>query len=196
MQQPKTSRDQPTVVAVCGCPGTGKTMVARAVAHRLGVPLLIRDEIKAGLGLSSASVGTKGIQFTEDFHIAGGPVSARAEAVMIDLATKLAGAGVSFVVESSVLSGQLLDGLRAADARVLAVHVVADEAVIAQRLSSRGTAVDAQLAELFRRGEMPASLFEPPAGVDAVVKIDTSEAGPPAVEEVEAAVLALLAVRR
>ncbi|MFY1595822.1 hypothetical protein [Micromonospora sp. WMMD737] len=103
-------RERPVVVAVCGSPGAGKTTVAIASARRLGLPLLTRDELKTGLGLSSASVTQGGdVQLDSD------------------------------------LSHTLLDALITCGARVLAVHVVADEAVIRDRLRARavsGAAVD------------------------------------------------------
>ncbi len=191
-----STRERPVVVAVCGSPGAGKTTVACATARRLGVPFLTRDEIKAGLGLSSASVAEDGgVQFNPDFHIAGGPLSLRAEAVMVDAAQLLASSGASFVVESSVLSRKLLDALLACDARVLAVHVVAGESVIAERLRARaagGGAVDRQLSSQFQRGEMKRSIFAPPGGAHAVVEVDTSDGGDPDVEGIEAAVAALI----
>jgi len=79
-----SERERAVVVAVCGSPGAGKTTVASATARRLGVPFLTRDEIKAGLGLSSASVDDGAVRLDRDFHIAGGPFSLRAEAVMVD----------------------------------------------------------------------------------------------------------------
>ncbi|MET7551515.1 AAA family ATPase [Streptomyces sp. NPDC005479] len=184
------------MVAVCGSPGAGKTTVACATARRLGVPFLTRDEIKLGLGLSSASVAKDGgVQLNPDFHIAGGPLSLRAETVMVDAAGLLASSGVSFVVESSVLSRELLDGLLASDARVLAVHVVARDSVIDERLRARaaeGGGVDRQLSSQFQRGEMKRSIFDPPGGVDAVVEVDTSDGGDPDIEPIEAAVVALI----
>ena len=189
-------RERPLVIAVCGCPGAGKTTIAAAAAGRFGVPFLTRDEIKTGLGLSSASVTTGGrLRFERDVDVAGGPVSLRAEAVMIDAVRLFAASGVSFVVESSVLSRELLGVLLAHGSRVLAVHVVAREAVIARRLGARaagGGAVDQQLLSSFQRGEMKRSIFEPPEGADAVVEIDTSDDGAEAVETVAAAVVALL----
>ncbi|SDJ23918.1 Predicted kinase [Actinokineospora alba] len=183
--------DRPVVVAVCGSPGAGKTTVARATARRLGVPFLTRDEIKTGLGLSSASAAEDGgVRFTPDFHVAGGPVSRRAEAAMVDAARLFASARVSFVVESSVLSDKLLAAL--ADARVLAVHVTAREAVIDGRLRARVSAIDRQLASQFQRGEMDPSIFKPPSGVGAVVEVDTSDQEIPDVGPIEAAVNALL----
>ncbi|SCG64757.1 AAA family ATPase [Micromonospora coxensis] len=187
--------ERPVVIAVCGCPGAGKTTIAAATAGRLGIPFLTRDEFKVGLGLSSASVAHDGrVRLGQDFHVAGGPVSRRAEGVMVDAVRLLASSGVSFVVESSVLSDELLAVLPPST-RVLAVHVVAQEAVIGRRLAARaadGGAVDQQLLSLFQRGEMKRSIFAPPAGVDAVVEIDTSDDGTPAVETIMAAVVALL----
>lgn len=187
--------ERPVVVAVCGSPGAGKTTVACATARRLGVPFLTRDEIKVGLGLSSASVAKDGgVQLNPDFHIGGGPLSLRAEAVLVNAARLLASSGVSFVVESSVLSRKLL-ALLACDARVLAVHVVARESVIAERLRARaaeGGAADRQLSSQFQRGEMKRSIFDPPGGVDAVVEVDTSDDGDPDIELIEAAVVALI----
>ncbi|MCX4982428.1 AAA family ATPase [Streptomyces sp. NBC_00572] len=191
--------ERPLVVAVCGSPGAGKTTVAGATARHLGVPFLTRDEIKTGLGLSSASVAEDGgVQLTPDFHIAGGPLSRRAESVMVDTARLLASSGMSFVVESSVLSSKLLDTLRASDAQVLAVHVVARDSVIAERLrvrAAKGGAVDQQLAAQFQRGEMKPSIFAPPGEADAVVEVDTSSDGAPDIDPIEAAVAALLRSR-
>ncbi|MFJ5076309.1 AAA family ATPase [Streptomyces sp. NPDC088553] len=188
--------ERPVVVAVCGSPGAGKTTVARATARRLGVPFLTRDEIKLGLGLSSASLTQDGgVQLNPDFHVAGGPLSLRAETVMVDTARLLASSGTSFVVESSVLSHTLLDALRAHDARVLAVHVVAREPVIADRLRARvaeGSAVDRQLASQLQRGDMKRSIFHPPSGVDAVVEVDTSDDADPNLAPIEAAVVTLM----
>jgi hypothetical protein len=130
------------------------------------VLLLTRDEIKNGLGLSSG--------YESDFHIAGGPYSRRAEAIMVDLARQLAAAGVGFVVESSVVPQELVDMVR------LWVHVVARPEVIDARLRARA---DRQLADQFRRGEMPAAIFAPPAGAD-VVEVDTSDQATPAVEAI------------
>ncbi|WP_328890606.1 AAA family ATPase [Streptomyces sp. NBC_00316] len=188
--------ERPLVVAVCGSPGAGKTTVACVTARRLGVLFLTRDAIKVGLGLSSASVAKDGgVQLNPDFHIAGGPLSLRAETVMVNAARLLTSSGASFVVESSVLSHKLLDALLASDARVLAVHVVAHESVIGERLRARaaeGGAVDQQLSSQFQRGEMKRSIFDPPGGVDAVVEVDTSDGGDPDIEPIEAAVVALI----
>lgn len=188
--------ERPLVVAVCGSPGAGKTTVARATALRLGVPLLTRDEFKLGLALSTASAAEDGsVRLGPGFHIAGGPLSARAETAMVATARLLAAAGAGFVVESSVLSHDLLDALDEGDARVLAVHVVARDDVVEARLRARtdgGGEVDRHLLAQFLRGEMTPALFAPPARAGAALEIDTSTGGEPDTGRVLAAALALL----
>lgn len=187
---------RPIVIAVCGSPGAGKTSVASAAALRLGVPLLTRDELKQGLGLSSGSVDPDDLaQMPPDFHIAGGPFTVRAERAMVAAAFTLASSGVTFVVETSVLSDDLLDTVAACGAVVLAVHVVASKQTIGKRLQARavdGGAVAQQLAEQFDRGEMVPSIFRPPTRVDVVVELDTSEDDEPNTRTIETALIALL----
>lgn len=132
--------DGPVVIAVCGSPAAGKTTVAAATARHLGVPFLTRDEIKTGLGLSSARATEDGsVRLDPDFHLAGGPFGRRAETAMVNTARLLASSGVSFVVEPSLISGDLINALHACGARVLAVHVVADETVLHERLRARAS---------------------------------------------------------
>jgi predicted kinase len=169
-----STSERGVVVAVCGAPGAGKTTVATAVARRLGMLLLTRDEFANGLRLSG---------------VAAESVRGRAEALFVEAAGRLARDGLSFVVESSVLSRALIDGLLAGAARVLMVHAVARDEVIGRRLGERVRRGrpgedeirdgDLRLLELFARGEMRESIFAPPPGAHAVLRIDTSEGGEP-----------------
>jgi hypothetical protein len=102
---------------------------------------------------------------------------------------------VSFVVETSVLSEELLDALLASDARVLAVHVVAREPVIGDRLRARaagGGAVAQRLAAQFERGELEPSIFKPSNRVASIIELDTSDHPDPNIEPIESAVLEML----
>jgi len=155
-QKPTSPRAKPQVIAVCGSPGAGKTTVGRAVADHLGVLLLTRDEITKGLRRSAGEP-------------AGGSYRDQAEAIMIDVGQRLVAAGVSFVLETSLVPKELAGTVG------LWVHVVARPEVIDARLQAR---TDRRLADQFRRGEMPATIFAPPAGVDAV-EIDTSDTAHP-----------------
>jgi len=154
---------RPVVVAVGGAPGSGKTTVAKAVALRLGVLLLTRDEFKQGLGWSAARLDSGGaVQFDSALDVAGGRLSSVAEDVMTDVARSLAAAGVSFVLETAVLASPLVDALAAEGARVVAVHVVASEDVVGARLRARvasGSPVAEQLLSQFERGEMDPEIF-------------------------------------
>ncbi|GAA4603453.1 putative kinase [Actinoplanes octamycinicus] len=117
--------ERAVVVAVCGSPGAGKTTTARKAAARLGVPLLSRDEIADGLRLSG---------------VAAEAIRGRAETLLVEAAVRFAAAGLSFVLDNSVLSRSLVEGLLGVEARVLAVHVIARDEVIGARLRERVTA--------------------------------------------------------
>jgi len=180
---------RPIVVGVCGCPGAGKTTVASAVADQVGLARLHRDTIKNGLGVSTATVDPDGtLQLPEPFHVAGGPFSLQAETILQQVARLLVQSGCSFVVETSVLTSELLALVHAADGVFLAVEVVADPAVVETRLRARTTEGEAtahQLLAQFLRGEMTRPIFAPPREADWTVVLDTSKGGVPDVTPVQ-----------
>lgn len=182
---------RPVVIAICGSPGAGKTTVASAAAEHLGLMLVARDDIKTGLGWSSAVPSDHGgLAFADEYHVAGGAFSQHAEQILTDTTLRMASARTSLIVENSVLSPRLVDDVQARGARVLAVHVVADPAVIGQRLERRlpdGGPVAQQLASQHQRGAMDLAIFEPPANADATVRLDTSNDCAPDVRAIELA---------
>jgi hypothetical protein len=100
-----------------------------------------------------------------------------------------------FVVETSVLSDELLAALLASDARVLAVHVVARDSIIGERLRARaagGGAVAQRLAAQFQQGDLEPSIVKPSNRVDTIIELDTSDHPDPNIEPLERAVLAML----
>lgn len=108
----------------------------------------------------------------------------------------MARSGASLVVDTSLLSTELIDAVHAGGAEILAVHVVASTAIIEQRLEHRladGGPVADQLASQHRSGLMDPTTFEPPGIVDTTIELDTSDGQPPDVEPVEAAAIELIA---
>ena len=166
------------------------------MATRLGIAQVSQDEVKNGLGLSSAHVTTSGdLRLDPEFAVAGGPFSLRAQAVALEIVRLLSSLAVSFVVETSVVSDELLEALRAGAARVLVVHVVAREAVIGDRLKARaagGSLVARQLVAQFDRGELDPSIFKPSPRVGTVLQLDTSDHSEPNIGPIEAAVRTML----
>ncbi|WP_280422799.1 AAA family ATPase [Nocardia carnea] len=82
---------QSTIVIVSGPPGSGKSTLAHALAHRLGVPALLRDEIKQGMVLSGHGNPTDGY---DDLNL---PTLD----VFFAILTTLARAGVTVVAEAA-----------------------------------------------------------------------------------------------
>ena len=135
------------------------------------------------------------MQLDPEFAVAGGPFSLHAQAVAIEIVRLLASLTVSFVVETAVVSDELLGAVRAGDARVLVVHVVARSDVVGKRLRARaaaGSVVAEQLVAQFHRGELDPSIFKPSKRVGAVVEFDTSDQLEPNIEPIEAAVRTML----
>ena len=82
---------RPVIAIVSGPPGSGKSTLAHALATDLGVPAIIRDEVKQGMVAGTAPTGDAGF---EDLNI---PVLH----TFFDVLTVLARAGVSAVAEAA-----------------------------------------------------------------------------------------------
>ena len=152
------------VLAVCGSPAAGKTTIARAVAAELRLLLLSRDELASGIRLGGSTTDPDDIR-------------AAAERALVDTARTLVGAGVSFVLESSVLDDRHLAPLADHGARVVVIHVVAPPELVDRRLEQRIAAGDHSMRRLLdqhRSGEMVPTLFAPWPHAQSTVTVDSS----------------------
>ncbi|MFC9965717.1 AAA family ATPase [Nocardia ignorata] len=119
----------PTVVVISGRPGSGKTTLAHALADKIGVPAIIRDEIKQGMVL--AGRGDPGVGY-DDLNVA-------TLHAFFGVITTLVQAGVSVVAEAAFQHKLWHPNLLplAAIAEIRIVHAIAPTEVIHDRITHR-----------------------------------------------------------
>ncbi|WP_030058081.1 MULTISPECIES: AAA family ATPase [Streptomyces] len=178
---------RPTLVAVSGPPGAGKTTLAHALADALDWPLVCRDEIKermAGaepIGAESAEAGPAGDQDLRTLH------------AFFRTIGELLGAGRSLVAEAAFQDRLWRPGLEAlavpADLRV--VRCVVDPELARLRIARRAADVPSRAvhadAELLRRiaaGERPIESWVPIATDAPCLVVDTTEGWEPSLARI------------
>lgn len=185
----------PVLVLITGAPGAGKSTLAATLSARLGLPLVKRDDLKAGIAASVGRARVAGCRPEPDRHqmLPRGPISQRTfEAVPTIVETYLT-YGISCMLEHSWLPGTshvLLPCL--AKSRPIAIHCRADEQVLLGRISVRAHNwpagvfnADAQLLEEIRSKRTTVTARSAPLDLPVpCLIVDTTDGYRPAVEDV------------
>jgi predicted kinase len=110
--------DRPKLVIVGGAPGTGKTTLAVAIATRLALPLVTKDDVKESLANVVGAVDLEGSR----------RLGAAAYAVMRAIAARSLAAGTSLVLEANFHRERsmpwLPELLRVGDGRFVLCHTL------------------------------------------------------------------------
>jgi predicted kinase len=120
-----TKPDLPLLIVVTGAPGSGKSMVAQALASELALPLLAKDDVKEAL-FNALGTGDR-----EQSRMLG---RATYE-VLVAVTRRLLGSGVSCILESNFTHADLLRSLP--PARIVQIFCTAPVEVILERYSLR-----------------------------------------------------------
>lgn len=175
----------PTLAVVSGAPGTGKTTLAHALAHELGCPAVIRDDIKQGMVMS-----TPGYQSGGD-----DPLNRPTLEAFFDVLKILLQARVSIVAEAAFQDRLWRPNLeplsRLAHIRVLRCTAPAPLAHrrIVQRLrenAHRAAHGDHDLLEAVAAGKHSLASFEPISLDVATRTVDTSDGYNPGIRDIAA----------
>ncbi|WP_267465816.1 AAA family ATPase [Nocardia cyriacigeorgica] len=124
-----SSAQSPVMTVVSGPPGSGKTSLARALAERVGIPAIIRDEIKQGM-VAAAAPTSDG-----DYDDLDMPVLH----TFFDVLAVLARGGVSAVAEAAFQDRLWRPNLlRLAEfAEIRIIHCTAPQQVLHDRIAHR-----------------------------------------------------------
>ncbi|GAB7187303.1 hypothetical protein ATKI12_7134 [Kitasatospora sp. Ki12] len=161
---------RPTLVAVSGPPGAGKTTLAHALAGALGWPAVCRDELKERM----AAVGAG----------PGGDLDRRTLRVFFRTIGEHLAAGTSLVAEAAYQDRLWRPGLEPlADLAVIrVVRCVVDPELARRRIArraaelpSRAVHADAELLRRIAAGERPVESWLPIALDVPCLAVDTTE---------------------
>ncbi|MGF6889494.1 putative kinase [Nocardia sp. GAS34] len=174
---------RPVIAIVSGPPGSGKSTLAHALATDLGVPAIIRDEVKQGMVAGTAPTGDAGF---EDLNI---PVLH----TFFDVLTVLARAGVRAVAEAAfqdkLWRPNLLQLAKFAEIRI--IHCIAPQQVLHDRITHRAehdphrrAHNDADLIAEIATGTRTADSFVPVKMDVAEMTVDTTNGYQPGMDAI------------
>jgi predicted kinase len=117
----------PLLVVVTGMPSSGKTTVAEALARRLRLPLVAKDEIKESLyeSLGAGNVSSSAV------------LGRAAYGLIFALARTMLGSGVSVIAEANFFREQAGEFASLPEHRLVQVHCDAPLAVLLKRYADR-----------------------------------------------------------
>ena len=175
--------ERPLLVLVCGAPGAGKSTLAKQLAPRLRLPLLMRDELQEVLydTLGAPDEAAKPRYGHASYEL------------LYTVARRLLEAGVGIVVESNFMRGWAEPQVAPLSerSRTVIVHCAtrdAEETV--RRYVERAERGERHPGHLDRtvvgrlRENLAAGRYEPMEIPARVIRVDTSESGVPEVEEI------------
>ncbi|MEV4868217.1 AAA family ATPase [Streptomyces syringium] len=173
----------PTLTVVSGAPGTGKTTLAHALAHELGCPAIVRDEIKQGMVLAAPG------------YRAGGddPLNRQALDAFFEVTGSLLRAGVTTVIEAAFQDRLWRPHLEPltdlAELRVIRCTTPAAMAHdrIAHRVQHSGHRAahgDRDLLEAIAAGEQSLDAWVPISLDVPTLLVDTSDGYSPGIQDV------------
>lgn len=125
----RNSPELPVLAVVSGPPGSGKSTLAHALATDIGVPAIIRDEIKQGMVMATATPDETGY---DDLNI---PVLH----AFFEVLTVLARAGVTVIAEAAFQDRLWKPNLMplATIAQIRIIHCTAPQQVLRERIAHR-----------------------------------------------------------
>ena len=177
-----TTPGAPVLVVVSGPPGSGKSTLAHALADRIGVPAIIRDEIKQGMVLATGPRDSG----HEDLNV---PVLH----AFFDTLTVLARAGVSVVAEAAFQDKLWRPNLLrvAVFAEIRIIHCTAPQQVLHDRITDRAERDahrrahnDAGLLAEIAAGTRTAESFVPVSMDVAQMTVDTTDGYEPGLDPI------------
>ncbi|WP_204249068.1 AAA family ATPase [Nocardia arizonensis] len=178
-----TSVQDPVIAVVSGPPGSGKSTLAHALAERVGIPAIIRDEIKQGM--VAATTPPRDGDY-DDLNIA-------VLRTFFDVLTTLARGGVSAVAEAAFQDKLWRPNLeRVAEfAEIRIIHCTAPQPVLHDRIAHRAehdthrrAHNDAGLLAEIAAGTRTADSFVPVSMDVAQLSVDTTDGYQPGLDAI------------